>query len=122
MEADARYVEGPSGWMCSLVFRFKGDFQAFVWRYTGYYVLNWKVGVKWARNFPNWIASPSFKANGTNRLRVVCRASSIRVYINDTYLGPSTDTTFSAGTVGFYVLGDPTCLFAFDNVKVWSLK
>ena len=122
MEADARYVEGPSGWMSSLIFRFQGDFYADIWRSNGYYVLNRKVGVMWAGDFPNWTASPSFKANGTNRLRVVRRASSICVYINDTYLGPYTDTPFRAGTVGFYVLGDPTARFAFDNVKVWSLK
>lgn len=124
LEIDARLVSGHKNVHYGLVFRLEdhNDFYRFLVGGDGFYRVGTKTAGMWTTLAKGTRSAVIKGGNGTNHLKVVCKGSQIKAYVNGHHLTTITDNSFTEGYVGMIVYGpEPDCHVAFDNIKVYSL-
>ena len=106
LEADGHAVSGPPFIEYGLVFRVADDgksFYGFTVTRDGRFTL-FKYKDPDFSDLITYTSDPAVKKEtATNHFKVVAQGSQIAVYINDTFLNTITDTSFSSGSVGFFI-------------------
>ncbi len=125
LEADVTTVGGPDNNVAGLIFRYNDDtneFYNFSIGADGYYMLT-KDGYDYTDPvfLVEWNTSSVItQGKNTNHLKVEVVGDTFKYYINDTLIGEVSDSSLSAGQVGFIVgtFDDANVHIAFDNLKV----
>lgn len=123
VSVDATPVGGPEDNAYGLVIRHKDDrsFYRFEISSDGYFAVQAPQGTVGWEFLADWTESPAIRrGQETNRLKVVCRGSSMIFSVNDVELVRVEDEGFGAGDVGvvagtFYT--EPGTHVHFDNFR-----
>jgi tetratricopeptide (TPR) repeat protein len=122
MEADTRYVQGPTDAAYGLIYRGQvnlSSFYAFLISPNGEYLVA-KYNGSWTRLI-DWTPSNLLNQEGKNKLGVLCKEAHCDFYINGTHVNSADDDTLNGQFIGVRVDRDQIQA-AFDNVAVWSLE
>ncbi len=122
-EATARYVSGEQDYAYGLIVRGdRGMDNHYIFQITadGSYKVS-KYSNKAYTSLTNWTTSSAIQKNGTNRLGVLARGSSLEFFINGKSVQKLNDVSFTRGYVGLYA-GTTDLNVSFSQLRVWALK
>jgi hypothetical protein len=127
LEIDGRFASESKNGFYGMIFR-TNDNNNFYYLYIsrgGAYFVGERLAGRWRALRP-WTSSEYIQKDfGTNNLRIVCKGSSIEVYINGHYLTTIDDLFdhFTSGYVGVIVYSPAgNTHVAFDNLKVYAAE
>jgi len=125
MIVEARRVEGPLDNQYGVIARYRdrGNFYVFAISSDGMYAVQMLRDDEWV-DLVTWTASDVVRqGEATNLLRVECRGTRMRFFVNDEMLAEVEDDTFSSGDVGLLAgtFAEGGVEVHFDNLLVRAL-
>ncbi len=126
LEADGHAVSGPPFIEYGVIFRVSDDgknFYGFTLTRDGRFTL-FKYQDPDFSDLITYTSDPAVKKEtATNHFKVVAQGNQIAIYVNDTFLNTISDTSFSSGSVGFFINNSAAnAKAAFSNLSVSQIN